>query len=196
MGYKKYNFNDQIVTAAKNIADRYNVEPKHRDLVTKFSLHLFDQLKPLHHLGKRERGVAPFATLFRQQQSKAGVEELSKADFQALYEDVLNASDQYLMDKYEVDEEDVRLIVPELLLINELLQLTNAEKIWLGNVTVLDGLIIQEAIKLGYKKYNFNDQIVTAAKNIADRYNVEPKHRDLVTKFSLRTQQSRFSSFI
>lgn len=28
-------------------------------------------------------GVAPFATLFRQQQSKAGVEELSKADFQA-----------------------------------------------------------------------------------------------------------------
>ncbi|POH12370.1 exopolyphosphatase [Fructilactobacillus sanfranciscensis] len=130
-------------------------------------------------------GVAPFATLFRQQQSKAGVEELSKADFQALYEDVLNASDQYLMDKYEVDEEDVRLIVPELLLINELLQLTNAEKIWLGNVTVLDGLIIQEAIKLGYKKYNFNDQIVTAAKNIADRYNVDPKHRDLVTKFSL-----------
>ncbi|KLD59033.1 hypothetical protein WP50_21630 [Lactiplantibacillus plantarum] len=74
---------------------------------------------------------------------------------------MLNASDQYLMDKYEVDEEDVRLIVPELLLINELLQLTNAEKIWLGNVTVLDGLIIQEAIKLGYKKYNFNDQIVT-----------------------------------
>ncbi|KLD59032.1 hypothetical protein WP50_21625 [Lactiplantibacillus plantarum] len=65
---------------------------------------------------------------------------------------MLNASDQYLMDKYEVDEEDVRLIVPELLLINELLQLTNAEKIWLGNVTVLDGLIIQEAIKLGYKR--------------------------------------------
>ncbi|WP_338211031.1 exopolyphosphatase [Lactiplantibacillus paraxiangfangensis] len=130
-------------------------------------------------------GVAPFATLFRQQQSKAGVEELSKADFQALYDDVIDASDQYLMDKYEVDEEDVRLIVPELLLINELLQLTNAQKIWLGNVTVLDGLIIQEAVKLGYKKYNFNDQIITAAKNIADRYNVEPKHRDLVTRFSL-----------
>lgn len=130
-------------------------------------------------------GVAPFATLFRQQQSKAGVEELSKADFEALYNDVINASDQYLMEKYEVDEEDVRLIVPELLLINELLDLTNAETIWLGNVTVLDGLIIQEAVRRGFKKYNFNDQIVTAAKNIADRYNVEPKHRELVTKFAL-----------
>ncbi|MFC6202766.1 HD domain-containing protein [Lactiplantibacillus nangangensis] len=130
-------------------------------------------------------GVAPFSNLFRQQQSKVGVEELSKADFKALYDDIINASDQYLMDKYEVDESDVRLIIPELLLINELLQLTNAETIWLGNVTALDGLIIQEAVKLGYKKYNFNDQIVTAAKNLADRYNVEPKHRDLVTKFSM-----------
>jgi len=130
-------------------------------------------------------GVAPFANLFQQQAHHSGVTEMTTADFQALYNDVINASDQYLMDKYEVDENDVHFIVPELLLINELLQLTHAATIWLGNVTVLDGLIVQEAVKLGYKKYNFDDQIVTAATNLANRYHVEPKHRDLVTKFSL-----------
>ncbi|VDG17855.1 Ppx/GppA phosphatase family protein [Lactiplantibacillus mudanjiangensis] len=130
-------------------------------------------------------GVAPFSNLFQPAETESDIHELRPDDFKTLYNDAINASDQYLMDKYAVDEEDVKLIIPELLLINELLQLTNAKTIWLGNVTALDGLIVQEAVKRGYKKYNFNDQIVTAAKNLANRYNVEPKHRDLVTKFAL-----------
>ncbi len=37
------------------MANHYRVEPVHRELVTKFALHLFDQLKPIHQLTTRDR---------------------------------------------------------------------------------------------------------------------------------------------
>jgi exopolyphosphatase/guanosine-5'-triphosphate,3'-diphosphate pyrophosphatase len=46
-----------------NLANHYNVEPIHRDIVTKFALHLFNQLKPLHRLGKREAVLLEVASI-------------------------------------------------------------------------------------------------------------------------------------
>lgn len=45
----------EIIASAENIADQYRVEAKHRHQVEKFALHIFDQLKAVHHLGNRER---------------------------------------------------------------------------------------------------------------------------------------------
>ncbi|CAH0415850.1 hypothetical protein KAR50_00995 [Periweissella fabaria] len=45
----------EIIASAENIADQYRVEYNHRKQVETFALHIFDQLKPVHHLGHRER---------------------------------------------------------------------------------------------------------------------------------------------
>ena len=44
----------EIITAAQDIADQYRVETIHRQQVARFALHLFDQLKTVHHLTQRD----------------------------------------------------------------------------------------------------------------------------------------------
>lgn len=46
---------NEIITSAESIADQYRVEYNHRHQVETFALHIFDQLKSVHHLGNRER---------------------------------------------------------------------------------------------------------------------------------------------
>ncbi|KRK70463.1 exopolyphosphatase [Lacticaseibacillus nasuensis] len=45
----------EIIQSAQNLADRYQVDVAHRDATVTFVLQLFDRLKKLHGLGKRER---------------------------------------------------------------------------------------------------------------------------------------------
>ncbi|ERL64410.1 HD domain-containing protein [Schleiferilactobacillus shenzhenensis] len=46
---------EQIIRSARALSDRYQVDAAHRDQVTTFALQLFDRLRKLHSLGKRER---------------------------------------------------------------------------------------------------------------------------------------------
>lgn len=62
LGYLDIDLNDVILTSAENLAKRYLTNEKHRKNTVKFSLHLFDQLKKLHRLGKRERLLLQIAS--------------------------------------------------------------------------------------------------------------------------------------
>ncbi|MBP3040441.1 exopolyphosphatase [Bacillaceae bacterium Marseille-Q3522] len=54
-----------IVVSARNIANRYNCDSKHIYSVEKFALHLFDRLKALHRLKKRERLLLQLAVILQ-----------------------------------------------------------------------------------------------------------------------------------
>ena len=54
--------NEMIRTAADNISSRYGVDSAHRDFVTRFSLQLFDQLRPIHRLGQHARLLLEIAS--------------------------------------------------------------------------------------------------------------------------------------
>ena len=62
LGYLDIDLNDVILTSAENLAKRYLTNEKHRKSTVKFALHLFDQLKKLHRLGKRERLLLQIAS--------------------------------------------------------------------------------------------------------------------------------------
>lgn len=55
LGYVHKDYSIITQTSAENIASRYISEKAHRVIVQKFALHLFDQLKKLHHLEGRSR---------------------------------------------------------------------------------------------------------------------------------------------
>jgi exopolyphosphatase/guanosine-5'-triphosphate,3'-diphosphate pyrophosphatase len=59
----QHPFTEDIVGCARNIASRYNCDPKHMALVEKFALHLFDRLRGLHGLGKRSRLLLQLAAI-------------------------------------------------------------------------------------------------------------------------------------
>lgn len=110
---------------------------------------------------------------------------LSIDEFDALFDQVVDASDQYLIDQLGVPETEVPLLLPEMLLLRKLLRFTQATSVHFSHNTVLDGLAINESIRAGFSNYDFSEQTITAAENIANHYNVEPIHQHLVTKFAL-----------
>lgn len=110
---------------------------------------------------------------------------LSLKKFREFSDEVQNASDQFLMERLNLTEESIGLVLPEVLLIQKLLTAVHAQQVHLVNLNVSDGLTTDRRISEGYIKENFNDQIIGAAHALADRYQVEPQHMTLVEHFSL-----------
>ncbi|ANZ62487.1 exopolyphosphatase [Secundilactobacillus paracollinoides] len=110
---------------------------------------------------------------------------LSIKEFERLFDQAIDASDQFLMEQYGLTETEMPLLLPELLLLRRLLRLTQATSLVFSDTTVLDGLAVNESINAGFSKLDFSEQTVTDAQNIATHYRVEPVHRELVTKFAL-----------
>jgi exopolyphosphatase/guanosine-5'-triphosphate,3'-diphosphate pyrophosphatase len=54
---------DQILRSALALSDRYQVDKAHRDTVVNFAVQLFDRLRKLHSLGKRERLLLQIAAI-------------------------------------------------------------------------------------------------------------------------------------
>ncbi|GAX00994.1 Ppx/GppA phosphatase family protein [Secundilactobacillus silagei] len=110
---------------------------------------------------------------------------LTAEQFETIFDQVIDASDQFLTEQYGVTEADIPLLLPEILLIRKLIHLTQATTLHFSHNTVLDGLAINQAVREGYSKSDFSAQTITAATNMADHYRVEPVHCQLVTKFAL-----------
>ncbi|WP_232842645.1 MULTISPECIES: HD domain-containing protein [Lactobacillaceae] len=105
--------------------------------------------------------------------------------FNEFSREVIGASDQYLMERLHLTEENVELVLPEVLLIQKLLTVVHADKLYLVNLNVLDGLTTNEEIAAGNHKYHFENQILASADDLAQRFRVEPHHMELVRHFAL-----------
>lgn len=128
-------------------------------------------------------GAAPLNTYFI---PKGDVSyTLSVKSFNKFCNEVAGASNQYLMERLHLTEENVELVLPVVLLVRKLLTVVHAEKLHLVNLNVLDGLTTNQAITAGYHKYHFDNQILAAADDLAQRYRVEPHHMELVRRFAL-----------
>lgn len=58
-----HEFTQDIIGTARNIAKRYLCNEPHFSFVERMSLHLFDQMKKIHGLGKRERLLLQIASI-------------------------------------------------------------------------------------------------------------------------------------
>lgn len=58
-----HNFENDIVEAARNIAKRYHTNRNHTQVMEKFALTIFDKMKSVHGLGRRERLLLQISVL-------------------------------------------------------------------------------------------------------------------------------------
>lgn len=58
-----HNFEDDVISAAKYLSEHYKSYSPHIEALTEFSMHIFDTLKKVHGLGKRERLLLQVATI-------------------------------------------------------------------------------------------------------------------------------------
>lgn len=59
----KHNFENDIIEAARNIAKRYHTNRNHTQVMEKLALVIFDKMKSVHGLGKRERLLLQISVL-------------------------------------------------------------------------------------------------------------------------------------
>ncbi len=130
-------------------------------------------------------GTVPLKVLVDKYINRESNGMLSADEFNHLEDNVLDFSNQYLIEKYHIEESYVPLVLPELLLIKRLLELVNAGKIRLLDEGIINGVVIDHSVKEGFLKQNFDNQIVTTALNMAEHYQVNNEHQALVTKFAL-----------
>lgn len=110
---------------------------------------------------------------------------MSLEEFVQLYQKVTNASDQFLMDYFEIDENTITNVASYFLLLYKIVKLTNTKNIILTNITVSDGLAIERAQRTGIKNQNFDELILTTAENMATRYLTSKSHRENVMAIAL-----------
>lgn len=60
---QKHNFDNDIISASRNMAKRYHCQGKHSDLVESYVLQIFDVMKRYHGMGKRERLLLQIAVI-------------------------------------------------------------------------------------------------------------------------------------
>lgn len=60
---QEHNFENDIIESARNIAKRYRTNRSHAAVMEKLALTIFDKMKPVHGLGKRERLLLQISVL-------------------------------------------------------------------------------------------------------------------------------------
>ncbi|WP_125579441.1 Ppx/GppA phosphatase family protein [Lacticaseibacillus suibinensis] len=118
-------------------------------------------------------------------------EEMVETDhegFRLIYQEVVQASDQYLSDHFDLTPTQTAQVLPTVLLVYRLLKTLNAERVWISNLKLLDGIELSAAGEAGSQAAAIDPtrEILISAQNLADRYQVDPKHRDSTVNFALQ----------
>lgn len=108
--------------------------------------------------------------------------QVDLADFTSGYHEIINSTDQYVINNYVVDEQSVSWVLPSYLLVSQLRRLLRVGRLLVTRQTVFDALV---AIR-GRQVERIEQMIRTAADNMARRYGVNSAHRDFVTKTALQ----------
>lgn len=101
---------------------------------------------------------------------------VEKQEVQTVIDNLSFLNDQAVIEKYDVHLNDVPFALTEMLLLMNVMTAVGVNNVQIGDLTVLDGLIVQ-----GNRDEN---DIITAARGIADRYMVEENHREIVLLYA------------
>ncbi|SPD94728.1 guanosine pentaphosphate phosphohydrolase [Leuconostoc suionicum] len=101
-----------------------------------------------------------------------------KSELQSLIASFSQMNKQAFAEQYNIEQNDIWMVFMEAVLVVQVMTAVGANNLHISNLTVLDGLVI--------KDNNAQNDIITAARGIADRYMVEEKHREIVLKYVWR----------
>ncbi|MDO4855563.1 MAG: exopolyphosphatase [Limosilactobacillus gorillae] len=125
------------------------------------------------------QGVSVLADTYLTKEQPLG--EVSLSDFDTSYRQIIDSTNQYVINHYRVDEQSVSWVLPGFLIISQILRLLHAKQLYVTKITSFESLIRVH----DEKKVQIDQMIRTSADNIAKRYGVKLAHRSFVTKVTL-----------
>lgn len=102
--------------------------------------------------------------------------------------EILNRkSSMEIMKQYGLTEEQTIMLIPTIKIYEKIISETGAEKIWIPCTGLSDGMVIDYGVKK--KKisifHDFNDDIISTAKNLAKRYKANQPHINKLRELSV-----------
>lgn len=115
-------------------------------------------------------------------------EYITKSEYEKFYKELLYYTSERLVLKYGITKEKASLLLPTAMIYKKMLDITNAKRIWLPKVRLNDGMAVKfaelrEDIKL---PHDFEQDIVVAARHIADRYKCNANNTKSVEELTLK----------
>lgn len=116
-----------------------------------------------------------------------GGEYTTRNKFKDFFDKIYHKSIEQIAEFMKLQENEAKLILPGAMVYMRMLDFTQAEDIWMPQVTLCDGMAVEHAQKTKKfeLKHDFNADILAAAKNISQRYSIRGEHVSLVEKNSL-----------
>ena len=101
--------------------------------------------------------------------------------------DLIGKSEDEIAQQLDIPQTHASLVTPGLMLFARLFAFTDAKRLWMPDVKLGDGLAVDYAQKsrLIKLKHNFNDDILSATRQIAERYQCNVPHTRFVEKAAL-----------
>lgn len=115
-------------------------------------------------------------------------EYITKDEFNNLYELILNNTEEQLAYILDISQLQASLIVPCIMLFWRMFDFANADKLWMPNVKLTDGLAVEYAQHNNLIKPNhdFIGDILSATRLISKRYKCNKPHTMFVEENSLK----------
>lgn len=126
--------------------------------------------------------------LFRYEDNGKLLSRVSRQKFDSLYEQLLNMNTEEIEERFGVNSDYAALLLPSAVIYKKFMEMTGAEMIWIPGIRLCDGIAAEYASdrKLIRLKHNFDNDIISASRNMAKRYRCRGAHSQLVEEFVLQ----------
>ncbi|MDO5337109.1 MAG: HD domain-containing protein [Eubacteriales bacterium] len=112
---------------------------------------------------------------------------ITKAEFEARYEAIVNKPAYMLAQEMEIDPEYATLVVPTMVIYQSFMELFNAEAIWSPGMALVDGIAYDYGERKKFLKsvHKFENDILVACRSISKRYSTDKEHIRGTTELAL-----------
>lgn len=118
---------------------------------------------------------------------KKRMDSINRDDFDKLYQMISNKSVEQISKELQISREQAALVLPTALIYHKIFAETKADAMWISGITLCDGIVAEYAEKKEkiVPNHNFSEDIVMAARNIAQRYHCNTAHTNNVEYIAL-----------
>ncbi|MDD7402530.1 MAG: exopolyphosphatase [Butyribacter sp.] len=131
-----------------------------------------------HHFGS----VQPLDTKGRKKDS------VNHNEYDEFYHAIISQTPEELSRELNITIEKASLLLPTAMIYHNIFEETQAEQMWLSGITICDGMAADFAERKTHivPAHNFADDILSAARRIAARYECSKKHTGCVESVALK----------
>ncbi len=115
-------------------------------------------------------------------------DSVNRSEYEIFYRSIISQKPETLSKELNINLEQAALLLPTAMICHNIFEKTQAEQMWLSGITICDGMAADFAERKAkiVPAHNFTNDILAAARQIAERYQYSVKHTVMVENTALK----------